>query len=248
MGSLVTFNALSAGNRAAPTTIGELSFSLPFPKEVSIKTAYGWESTEIGTIGEVARNTSKNFGADGTIGGAVNSFGSAVFAQGESIALQSAQAALNGIGKTDTASTLQSALSGQGLLINPKLEVLFKSVTHRQFELTFDLAPTTATDSVNVILFLRELHVFAAPSLPSPGAPFFEYPKTTTVVIKGDGSSGGGVTLNRGNCAITSIDCNMTPDGLWSSFKNGKPTHVLVTIGFLELDLPTKENEADLFG
>jgi len=248
MGSLVTFNALSAGNRASPTTIGSLSFSLPFPKEVSVKTAYGWESTEIGTIGEIARNTSKNFGADGTIGGAIASFGSAVMSQKQSIGLQLAQNSVNNLGNVDSASTLQSALSGQGLLINPKLEVLFKGVTHRQFELTFDLAPTTATDSVNVILFLRKLHVFAAPSLPSPGAPFFEYPKTTTVVIKGDGSSGGGVTLDRGNCAITSIDCNLTPDGLWSSFRNGKPVHVLVTIGFLELDLPTKQNDADLFG
>ena len=245
MGSLITFNALSAGNRASPTTIGELSFSLPFPREVSVRTAYGWETTELGTIGSIAKNTSKNFGADGTIGGAVKQFGNAVMAQKESIALQTAQGIADRLGRTDTSSTLSSALAGQGLLINPKLEVLFRSVSHRQFELTFDLAPTTATDSVNIITFLKELHVFAAPSLPNENAPYFEFPKTTTVVI-GDGA--GGVTINRGNCCITSLDCNLSPQGLWASFRNSKPVNVVVTIGFLEMQLPTKENDADLFG
>lgn len=245
MGSLITFNALSAGNRASPTTIGSLSYNLPYPREISIRTAYGWETTELGTIGSIAMNTSKNFGADGTIGSAVTQFGQAIKAQSDSIALQTAQGITDRLGRTDSSSTLSAALAGQGKLINPKLEVLFRSISHRQFELTFDLAPTTAADSVNIISFLKELHVFAAPSLASKDAPFFDFPATTTVVI-GDG--GGGVTINRGNCVITNLDCNLSPQGLWASFKNSKPVNVVVTIGFLEMDLPTKQADADLFG
>lgn len=233
-GSLITFNKLSAGNRSAPTSIASLSFSLPFPKELSIDTEYGWETTELGNAGSTSLNLSRNFGADGT-NKVDNLF---QFLEG-SAALKNA---LPGIGET----VVDAALAGQGLLINPKLEVLFKGVKHRAFELVFDLAPTTATDSVNLIAFLKELHVFAAPSLTGSKA-FFEFPKTTNVVIRGDGA-GGGTTIDRGNCAITRINANMTPDGVWASFKNGKPVHVVISIGFLELDLPTKENDADLFG
>jgi hypothetical protein len=201
---------------------------------------------ELGIVGGVALSSSKNFNVStGNWESAAKSFVEGVYSQKEKIGLATLSSILGG--RDDTASAVDAGLAGQGLFLNPKLEVLFRGVKHREFELIFDLAPTTATDSIKVITFLRDLHIFAAPDLPGDKA-FFEFPKTTTVVIKGDGASGGGVTLNRGNCAITGIDCNMTPDGVWASFKNGQPVHISITIKFLEMNLPTKDNAKSLFG
>lgn len=251
-GSLITFNKLSAGNRSSPTEISELTFSLPFPKEVIIDTEYAWEPTEFGVKEFLAFGAAQAVGAD-TAGQAGSAFSNGILSQLPEVAGRAAARGLAAVGRNGIAGIsnnlpiVNAALAGAGKLVNPKLEVLFKGVQHRTFDLVFDIAPTTATDSVNLFKFLKKLHEFAAPDLIAGGA-FFDFPKTTKVVIRGDGSGGGEVTIDRGNCAITRINVNMTPDGVWASFRNGKPVHVLIAIGFLELDLPTKENDSDLFG
>ncbi len=233
MGSLVTFNKLSSGNRAAPTTIGGLTYSLPYPRELRIRTDYGWKSTALGTSGSAVASAIKAQGDSGYNMDAVFAFGQKIYDQSGAVAAGIAGGISEGAAAGASFATRQ--------IINPKLEVLFEGVTHREFELTFDLAPTTAVDSVNTIDFLKQLHLKAAPDTDLDA--FMKYPETVTVVIAGEGT-----VINRGNCAITSIDANLTPDGVWATFKNGKPVHVTVTIGFLELQLPTKANDEDLFG
>ena len=240
MSSLVTFQKLSRGNLAAPVELAEVGYSLPFPRNVEIQTEYQWEPESLGIIGSAIYRGNNDFGSLKSGIESAQAIGEKIYSQASGFAAQLAGA---GAGDSGLAA---AALGSQGLASNPKEEVLFKGVRHRRFDLTFDLAPLTAKDSIAVMSFLSKLHEFAAPDIVGGGA-FFKYPGTVTVVIRGDGSGGGGVTINRGNCAIVSIQCNMSPESIWASFRNGKPVHVVVTIGFIELNLPTRLTDANLF-
>jgi hypothetical protein len=237
--TLVTFQKLSKGNLAAPVELAEVGYSLPFPRGVEISSEYLWEPEALGILGAAVFKGSPDFGG-------LKSGWDSIKGVGEKVYAQSAGVATNAAGAGESGSFAAAALGATGRAQNPKEEVLFKGVRHRRFELTFDLAPLTAKDSIAVMTFLSKLHEFAAPELVGGGA-FFKYPGTVNVVIRGDGSSGGAVTINRGNCAIISINCNLSPESIWASFRNGKPVHVVVTIGFIELTLPTKDVDKNLF-
>jgi hypothetical protein len=237
--TLVTFSKLSKGNLASPVEFAEIGYSLPFPRGVEISTEYNWEPEALGIIGSAIFRGNNDFGAMKSGLDSLKGIGEKIYSQASGIA-----AGLVGAG--DSGSAASAVLGNQKMASNPKEEVLFKGVKHRRFELTFDLAPLTAKDSLAVMSFLSKLHEFAAPELTGGGA-FFKYPGTVNIVIRGDGSGGGGVTINRGNCAIISINCNLSPESIWASFRNGKPVHVVVTIGFCELNLPTKDTDKNLF-
>ncbi len=249
--TLITFNKISNGNRRGAVSI--LGVILPFPREVKLETAYDWQTEELGQIGSALRSMGSSLGSvdytssgiktalsnlkDKILSTDLQSAGSSLASGLESAVIAGAAGVAGGDGLAP------AALSGAGIAVNPKEEVLFKGVKHRNFALTFDLAPLTRADSVATMKFLTELHKFAAPELIANDA-FFKYPGTLDITIMGTD----GVVLDRGNCAITGIDCNMTPDSVWSTFENGKPVHIMLTINFVELTLPTKDTEADLFG
>lgn len=243
--TLITFSKISNGNRRGAVKI--LGVVLPFPREVTVETAYDWQTEELGVIGSAVRDLGSGMStADYSAAGmksALTSLGEKISSKeswgagAEAVALAGAAGAAGGDGLIST------GLAGAGISVNPKEEVLFKGVKHRAFTLTFDLAPLTKADSVATMQFLSKLHEFAAPALIGGGA-FFKYPGTLDVTIMGTD----GVVLDRGNCAIAGINCNMTPDSVWASFENGKPVHIMLAISFIELTLPVSDREANLFG
>lgn len=231
--TLITFNKVSNGNRRGAVKI--LGAILPFPREVTIETGYDWQPEALGVLGSALMNAEGGIDSAKDVYESSKAIGEKIFAEIKSVSAGVAQDAGGGIAA--------GAFANKGLAINPKEEVLFKGVKHRAFSLTFDLAPLTKADSLATMQFLTKLHEFAAPKLTGGGA-FFKYPGTLNITIMGTD----GVVLDRGNTAITNINCNMTPDSVWASFENGKPVHIILNIGFLELTLPTAEREANLFG
>lgn len=227
MSSLITFSKLTGGNKIGAVTV--YGFSLPFPRNMEIETEYLWEAEELGMTGSAIKNGNFDVTSMGGAKKALTDAGYGIIASATSAASGS------GLGA--------GFASANGVAVNPKEEVLFKGVKHRRFNMVFDLAPLSAVDSAITMLFLRELHVRAAPTLIGGGA-FYKYPETVAVVVRGNG----GVVVNRGNCAITAINCNLSPDQIWAAFSSGYPVHVIVSISFMELDLPTADKEADLFG
>lgn len=234
--TLVTFNKLSALNRAGSVPI--LNAVLPFPRNLQVQTNYLWDPETLGQIGSAVFNSKIQLD---NVMGSLKGIKDKVMSTAN--AADTASAAAAGFIGTDNSAVVNGALGAAGVAVNPKEEVLFKGVKHREFDLQFDLAPLSAADSVATLKFLSTLHEFAAPELVGGGA-FFKYPDTVTVVIIGTD----GVVINRGNCAIKSIDCNLTPDNIWAAHKNGNPVHILLNIGFIELNLPTKDKERTLFG
>lgn len=215
--SLITFSKITPGNRAGAVDL--VGYRLPFPKNLSVSSQFDWESPELGMIGQMIS------GLSGVDDFSVGALGSRVYREAESGLAEAA----GGIG--------QGVQRRRNVSKNPKEEVLFKGVSHREFPLEWDLAPLTESDVLSTMEFLKEIYRHASPTIAPSGA-YFNYPDTVNVKVEDEG----GITLNRNECAITEIDTNLTPDGVWASFKNGLPVHVTVTVQFKELVLPHKDN------
>lgn len=231
--TVITFSKLTGGNRVGAVDIW--GFKLPFPRNLEIATEYMWEAEELGVIGSAIKRGNFDLNKLGNLD-AAKDMGMRFLTSAGSAA---AAAAAGAIGGTQAG---QGALSSAGAAINPKEEVLFKGVKHRRFDLTFDLAPLTAADATATMAFLRLIHMLAAPELQGGGA-FYKYPETLSVVINGGGST----VINRGNCAVTAINANLSPEQIWAVNRSGTPVHLVVQISFIELDLPTREKEVNLF-
>lgn len=230
--SLQESKSTEGGSGFGTTIKGVSSYILPFPAEVSIQTDFGWESLEVGILG------TELIASGGDISNAIgNSLNAA------SLTALGAKVKSAGLDVLrDNAGV--AALGAQKLALNPKKEVLFTGVDHRQFRLTWRIAPLNAAESIASYNFIKELHRAASPGLTSDSI-FFTYPNTAHVIIIDNGEP----VLDRQQCAIISIDCNFTPDGLWATFNNtNKPIHIELTVGFMEMQVPTKSTAAVLFG
>lgn len=232
--TVITFNKLTEGNRVGAVDIW--GFKLPFPRNMEVETEYMWEAEELGMMGSaLARGGFQNLDIN-----SVDSIGSFMKDVGSKALSGAAAAAASAASESGAFS---GALAGQKSAVNPKEEVLFKGVKHRRFNMIFDLAPFTAADSFAIFAFLKMLHMLAAPEV-SAGSAFYKYPETLSVVVNG----GQGVIVNRGNCAVTGINVNMSPEQIWATFHDGRPVHIMITISFIELDLPSRSKDATLFG
>ena len=220
MGSV---NISSKNNQA--THLVNYSIYLPFPTVIQVGTNYIWESQEMGVGADLVGMFNQGTPSKEDLTALVERTGSQMLAS------------LGG-------SASQRAFKDRRIALNPKEEMLFKGVDFRQFSLTWELMPTSAQESQAYADAIEKMHEMAAPALIDNGT-FFEYPKTTSVIVK---KAGGREIINRPDSAITNINVDLTPDGIWSQLKDGRPVHTRLTIEFKELTLPTKDNVPKLLG
>lgn len=213
---------------------------MPMPNEITFDTKINWSAEDAGAIGAKIFNENLNLGNITNVDRAT------------ALGADLAKVGINKFNK----NILNSATGGDGAykaleaqsgkVFNPRAEVFFNNITHREFPLTWNLAPQNVSAATNVMALIKALHKAASPSLVENAA-FFSYPDLFTLAIVD--STTGKIILDRGVVAITSIECNYTPDGVWACFSSGMPVRIELTLGFIELDLPTAEkNETMLSG
>lgn len=213
---------------------------LPFPQDVNISTAPSWSAVAGGIIGEKllearisdvgsALAFAKNTASDTAVIDA--SFDSA----GRSIL----DAAGTGAGVAGAAKFNDAS---KGLALNNREVMLFNGISHRSFSITFNLSPNNVDQSYSIAKFIRELHYNATPDVDGS---YFKYPATFGFALIGDDNK---VILDRGEVAITGISCNYTPDSIWATFNNNQPVHIVLTLDFQELELPTRGTIDRTFG
>lgn len=229
--SIVSINTkIGTQGTGAKTTLGS-SIKLPFPQNLSVGGEYSWGALETGLLGLAAENVTS--GND-----KVQNLERTMGQLGESATNAALKNIGSSIGGQGGANAQQIALKKTGMAWNPKEEVFFNGVQHRTYDLVFDLAPKSEKEGEEFVRAINSFNVFASPSL-SADKQYFIMPGTVNVKIVSNGQE----AISRTNLAITGIDVDLTPDGQWSTFKNGVPIHTVLTISFIELDLPTKERE-----
>lgn len=127
-----------------------------------------------------------------------------------------------------------------GLAANPKKEQAFKNVDFRTFTFEYQFAPRSETEALNVQNIIRAFKYHMHPEFTTSNAFLYIYPSEFDIVYY----QGAEENLNihrHTSCVLTEMNVNYTPNGVFTTFKNGMPTQINITLTFKELMLLSKE-------
>lgn len=148
----------------------------------------------------------------------------------------------------DGASNLiRRGATAAGMPINPKIEVLFSHTVQRAFRMEILMAPKNEEESITVKNIIDTLRFHAAPELSNIGPiPIFVPPAEFDITFYHKGKEN--TKIPRINtCALEQIEVDYAPTGVYSTFSNGHPVAIRVSLAFRELEILHKERVAQGF-
>lgn len=127
-----------------------------------------------------------------------------------------------------------------GFPINPMVEILFATRPQRQWMFEVLLAPRTQTEAETIREIIRTLRLYAAPELTAFGFAFIP-PAEFDITFYRNGKEN--TYLPRINtCVLEKIDIDYAPaDGKYSTFRDGSPVAVRLSLGFREVEIAHKK-------
>jgi len=225
------------------------SVAIYLPSAVNDNVKAGYQDFNTGFAGFVALSGGKilNQIADNDYEGAAKSF----IGKGGDI--------LKDLGKRAAIGTFKGLLSGDGVMesfdkafgqtVNPFIEVAFDSMGVRTFNYTFDFRPKSSreTEEVRAIIQLFRFHM--VPELKGSNHRYLTLPSTFDIHYMyqtNEASKENEFYSKIATCVLTGCDVNYTPDGV-KSFESGAPTHITMSLNFMETEMLTKEKINDGF-
>jgi hypothetical protein len=131
-----------------------------------------------------------------------------------------------------------------GLAANPKKEQIFKGVDFRTFQFDYQFFPRSADEAANVLRIIKEFKYHMHPEFKDANNFVYIYPSEFDIFYY----QGGVENLNihrHTSCVLQEMNVNYTPNGNFTSFANGMPTQINITLNFRELSLLTKDKIED---
>lgn len=125
--------------------------------------------------------------------------------------------------------------------INPGVEVLYRSTHLRRFEYSFLLAPASEKESFTLKSIVKKLRRFAAPKQNETVRFLFDTPAEWSIEFYYKNQINKSIPRVR-RCVLTDINVNYTPQGEWSTFRNGHPVSCLLALGFSEMEIITRQH------
>lgn len=137
-----------------------------------------------------------------------------------------------------------------GAVRNPRQESLFKSVEFRTFDFKFNFYPKSQKESHDVMEIIKLFRFHAHPEI-VPNLAFYTLPSefqisfvdlaTSTNNPLINSPNGGLASENQwinkiGRCALTGVDVNYFPQDTMSTFADGAPALINVTLSFSEME------------
>jgi hypothetical protein len=162
----------------------------------------------------------------------------------------------NGIGGGGTLGTLLNLAGGAASTLlgganrlaqlgqipfNPRVEVLYANTPQRAFQFEFLVAPSNQKESDTVEQIYRTLKFHQAPEINSsfPKALFWTAPSDFDITFYNRGKEN--THIPRINtCVLETIDMDYAPTGVWSTFSNGHPVTMRMSLRFRELEVLSK--------
>ena len=127
-----------------------------------------------------------------------------------------------------------------GLASNPKKEQAFKGIDFRTFSFEYNFAPQSPDEAQNVLNIIRAFKYHMHPEFKSENAFLYIYPSEFDITYyKGNTEN---LNIHRHtSCVLTEGSVNYSPNGVFSTFDNGMPTQITLSLTFRELQLLSKE-------
>lgn len=134
---------------------------------------------------------------------------------------------------------VKAAAAGASLLghpINPGVQVLFRTTNLRQFQFIFLMAPQSEKESTAMKNIIKKLRMFAAPELNLNNSAFFNTPCEFEIKFYNKGQENTNIPKIR-RCVLTDVIADFTPQGEWSTFRNGHPVACQLSLAFQEMEI-----------
>ena len=140
---------------------------------------------------------------------------------------------LGGVAKSFLASTALQNNAGvsaaTGLAGNPKKEQVFKGVDFRKFSFDYQFFPRDAKEAENVLKVIEEFKYHMHPEFLDNNNFVYVYPSEFDIMYYKDGVENR--TIHRHTaCVLEEMNVNYTPNGTFTTFANGMPTQINVTL------------------
>ena len=139
---------------------------------------------------------------------------------------------------------LRSAIAAaEGRVENPRKETIYQSPELRKFEFSFEFTPRNLEESKSLWDIIRVFKHHAYPSLAGAGY-YFNMPAEFELQFYSiiNETAYENVWLNKiARCVLQEINVDYTAAGVFSTFNNGAPTNVNMTLTFQEVELITQE-------
>ena len=131
-----------------------------------------------------------------------------------------------------------------GLAANPKKEQVFKGVDFRTFQFDYQFFPRSAAEAENVMRIIYEFKYHMHPEFKDANNFVYIYPSEFDIFYYQNGLENRNLHRHT-SCVLTEMSINYTPNGNFTTFDNGMPTQINVTMNFRELALLTKDKVKD---
>ena len=131
-----------------------------------------------------------------------------------------------------------------GLAPNPRKEQVFKGVNFRKFSFDYQFFPRSAEEAQDVLDIIYEFKYHMHPEFKDSSQFLYVYPSEFDIFYYNGGEEN--LNINRHtSCVLTDMTVNYAPQGQFTTFANGMPTQIDVSLSFMELATLTKEKIQD---
>lgn len=134
------------------------------------------------------------------------------------------------------------ALQGGGFAINPQLQMIYRGVGFREFQLTFLFTPKSQFEAMVVNKIIGTFKYHFAPDLLTPdnaGSGMFLVPPSFFNIEYMFNSTENLYLPKYGDCVLTSVDVNYAPNG-FAAHIDGAPIQTQLNLTFKEIEIVTK--------
>lgn len=136
-------------------------------------------------------------------------------------------------------SIIKSGSNLLGAPINPRVEVLFSTRPQRQWVFEVFMLPRSESEAEVVKQIIQTIRYYAAPEVTLSGF-FFVPPAEFDITFFFNGKEN--QNLPRINtCVLERIDVDYAPETTYSTFRNGQPIAVRMSLAFREVEILHKE-------
>ena len=141
--------------------------------------------------------------------------------------------AANAMGANTSVDGVLARSSGQ--IINKNVELLFSGVQLRTFNFSFDMSPRDEKEAEVIKQIIFELKKRMAPKADRDKMGFLNSPDVFRIAYK-KGRAEHPFLNSFKTCALTQMNVNYTGSGTYSTYHNGVPVHLNMSLSFKELN------------
>ena len=218
---------------------------LPIPQDINSANTAGWSDRDFSAVYAALFRVSKGMGeagaGDNTVDGVRQEVAAALQQSGlmgkeglDLITTKVGSAAANAL--TGANIGLDDILSRQaGVIVNPNKELLFNSVSLREFGFSFVFTARSQDEANEIKKIIHAFKKYSAPKTGSVG--FFLASPDVFQISYLHGGNQPHPFLNRFKvAALKSVNVNYTGSSTYSTYTDGTPTHIIMSLSFSEIE------------